>query len=66
MAEYLGLAMDIGAYLLFSRLETQLKANLYEIRDNVPVFHSHAALKVLRITTIITMIIITIITLTMK
>jgi len=45
MAEYLGLAMDIGAYLLFSRLETQLKANLYEIRDNVPVFHSHAALK---------------------
>ena len=45
MAEYLGLAVDIGAYFLFSHLERRLKNNVYEIRDHVPTFHSHAALK---------------------
>jgi len=45
MAEYLGLAVDIGAYFFFSHMERRLKENLYEIRDNVPAFYSHDALK---------------------
>jgi len=45
MTEYLGLAVDIGAYFVFSHMERRLKENLYEIRDNVPVFHSHEEVK---------------------
>jgi len=45
MAEYLGLAVDIGAYFVFSYMERRLKENLYEIRDNVPILQSHEAVK---------------------
>ena len=45
MAEYFGLALDIGAYFVFSELERRLKDNLYEIRDNVSIFESHETLK---------------------
>ena len=45
MAEYIGPAVDIGAYFFFSHMERRLKANLYDIRDNVPTFVSHAQLK---------------------
>lgn len=45
MAEYFSLAVDIAAYFAFSHMEKRLKENLYEIRDNVPVFHSHNAVK---------------------
>jgi len=45
MAEYIGLAVDIGAYFFFSHMERRLKANLYDVRDNVPTFLSHPQLR---------------------
>ena len=45
MSEYLGLAVDVGAYFAFSHMERRLKENLYEIRDNIPVFFSHETVK---------------------
>lgn len=45
MAEYIGFALDIGAYFVFSHLETRLKENVFEITENLPSFQSHADLK---------------------